>query len=48
MRNLKLFLKCAVGLFSNSFQTETSIGNGMIAITHNGIGLGEVAEPDAK
>ena len=36
------------GLFSFCFLQETVFGNGQVAITHNGIGLGEVAEPEDK
>jgi len=40
--------KMCGGLFSFCFLHETIFGNGQQAITHNVIGLGEVAEPKAK
>lgn len=41
--NLQYFKMCG-GLFSFCFLHETVFGNGQIAITHNGIGLGAVAK----
>jgi len=42
------FFKMRGGLFSFCFLHGIVFGNGQLAITHNGIGLGEVAEPKAK
>ena len=40
--------KMCGGHFSFCFLHETVFGNDQIAITHNGLGLGEVAEPKSQ